>query len=178
MPPKTGPNSFHMHSLGAMIRALKNLSAILMKAEKNAAKAKIEPSNLLQARLYPDMFSLIQQLQYACYLPAGFAQNFSDQPAPRVGYDEATFGDAQKSIRTTIAYLEAIAPERLAERATRRVPVFFDSSKGMAAEDYAASVIMPDFYFHLTVAYAILRHSGVPLGKMDFIGPLKLKPVA
>lgn len=178
MPSKTGSNSFHKHSLAAMIRALQNLSSILTKAEKHAAKVKIEPGNFLQARLYPDMFSLIQQLQYACYLPADFAQNFSGQPAPRVGYDEATFDDVQKSIRTTIAYLEAIAPERLAERAARLVPVFFDTSKAMPAEDYAASVIMPDFYFHLTVAYAILRHNGVPLGKMDFIGPLKLKPAA
>lgn len=177
MPRKTESSSFHRHSVGAMTRALQNLAAILVKAEKHAARTKIEPGNLLQARLYPDMFSLIQQLQYACYLPADFAQNFSDEPAPRVGYDEATFGDVQKSIKTTIGYLKAIPLARFAERATRMVPVFFDSSKGMAAEDYAANVIVPDFYFHLTVAYAILRHNGVPLGKMDFIGPARLKPI-
>ncbi len=178
MPSTAGTNSFHKHSLDAIIRALQNLSAILSKAEAHAAEATTEPGSLLQASLYPDMFNFIQQLQYACFLPVDLAQHFSDQPAPNVGSDEATFNDVQKSITITIDYLKAIPPERLAERATREVPVFFDGSKSMPAEDYASSVIMPDFYFHLTVAYAILRHNGVPLGKMDFLGPLKLKKVS
>lgn len=178
MPSRTGLNSFHKHSIAAMIRSLENLATILAKSEQHAAEAKLEPGELLEVRLYPDMFNLIQQLQYACFLPVDLAQHFSDQPAPNVGSDEATFDDARKSIAATIDYLKAIPPERLAERASRMVPLFFDSSQAMAAEDYAASVTMPDFYFHLTVAYAILRHKGVPLGKMDFLGPLDLKPAA
>lgn len=161
-----------------MVHALQNLATILTKAEEHAAKAEFDPRNFLQARLYPDMFTLIQQLQYAVFLPIDLAQHFSDQPAPNVGSDEATFDDVRKSIETTIDYLNAIPPQRLAERAARKVPLFFDASQGMPAEDYAASAIMPDFYFHLTVAYAILRHNGVPLGKMDFIGPLKMTPLA
>jgi hypothetical protein len=167
--------SFHRHTIGAMTAALKNLSAILAKAKKHAAKNKIEPAALLQARLYPDMFPLIQQLQYCCYLPVDFAQHFADSPAPRVGYEEADFEAVQKSIKTTIAYLKSVDPDRLAERAERKVPAFFDSARGMPAEDYGASVTMPDFYFHATVAYAILRHNGVPLGKSDFLGALSLK---
>jgi hypothetical protein len=169
--------SFHRHTIGAMISALKNLSTILAKVEKHAVKNKIEPAALLQARLFPDMYPLIQQLQYCCYLPVDFAQHFADGPASRVGYDEADFEMVQKSIKTTIAYLKSIDPERLAERADRKVPAFFDSAKGMSAEDYGASVTMPDFYFHATVAYAILRHNGVPLGKSDFLGALSLKPI-
>jgi hypothetical protein len=169
--------SFYRNTVGAMISALKNLSAILAKAEKHAVKNKIEPQALLQARLFPDMFPLIQQLQYCCYLPVDFAQHFADGPAPRVGYDEADFDAVQKSIAATVAYLKSIDPDRLAERADRKVPVFFDSAKGMPAEDYGASVTMPDFYFHATVAYAILRHNGVPLGKSDFLGTLALKPM-
>jgi hypothetical protein len=177
MPKAVNSQAFHRHTIGAMVRALQNLSAILTKAEKHAKKNNIELNNLLQARLFPDMFSLIQQLQYACYLPVDFAQHFADQPAPRVGYDEATFEDAQTSIKTTIDYLKAIPASRLAERAERLVPTFFDPSKGMPAEDYGASVTVPDFYFHMTVAYAILRHNGVPLGKNDFLGALKLKAI-
>ena len=165
-------NSFHRLTIAAMIAALDNLDHILAKAEAHAAKHEIEPGNLLNARLYPDMFSLIQQLQYACYIPADFAQHFADAPAPRVGYDEATFEDVHKSLKTIIAYLKAIPPARLTERAGRVVPTFFDSSRGLPAEDYAAAMIMPDFYFHLTLTYAILRHNGVPLGKKDFIGDL------
>lgn len=169
--------AFYKHTVSALIRALSNLSAILHKAESHAAASKIDAVNFLQARLYPDMFPLIQQLQYCCYLPVDFAQHFADEPAPRVGYDEADFKSVQVSIATTIAYLKSLRPERLAERAGRKVPVFFDPSKGMSAEDYGMSVTMPDFYFHATVAYAILRHNGVPLGKSDFLGALTLEPM-
>jgi uncharacterized protein len=171
---KAAPNeAFHRLTIAAMIGSLENLDRILVKAEAHARKSKIEPDVLLGARLYPDMFNLIQQLQYALYLPMDFAQHFSDVPAPRVGYDEASFEDVHASLKTAIAYLKAIPANRLEERAERVVPVFFDGTKGMPAGDYAAIVAMPDFYFHLSIAYAILRHNGVPLAKMDFIGPYK-----
>jgi hypothetical protein len=169
---KAAPNeTFHRLTIAAMIGSLENLDRILVKAEAHASKNKIEPSVLLAARLYPDMFSLIQQLQYALYLPMDFARHFADEPAPHVGYEEATFEDVHASLKTAIAYLKVIPAERLAERAQRVVPIFFDGAKGMPAEDYAAIVEMPDFYFHLSIAYAILRHNGVPLSKGDFIGP-------
>jgi hypothetical protein len=170
-------HAFYSYTITALIRALINISDILDKAESHTAANKIEPVNFLQARLYPDMFALIQQLQYCCYLPVDFAQHFADEPAPRVGYDESDFKSVQASIQTTIGYLKSILPERLAERAARKVPAFFDPTKGMSAEDYGMSVIMPDFYFHATVAYAILRHNGVPLGKNDFLGALTLEPM-
>jgi len=170
-------HAFYLYTIDALIHSLMNISAILDKAEKHAANSKIESANLLQARLYPDMFTLIQQLQYCCYLPVDFAQHFADAPSPRVGYDEADFKDVQKSIKMTIDYLTSIQPQRLIERADRIVPAFFDSSKGMSAMEYGMSVTMPDFYFHATVAYAILRHNGVPLGKNDFWGALKLKTI-
>jgi len=169
--------TFHRLTIAAMTGSLENLGKILVKAEAHARKARIGPDVLLSARLYPDMFSLIQQLQYALYLPMDFAQHFSDAPPPRVGYEEASFEDVHASLKTAIAYLKTIPPGRLAERAQRVVPVFFDGTKGMPAEDYAAIVAMPDFYFHLSIAYAILRHNGVPLAKKDFIGSYKSVPL-
>jgi hypothetical protein len=165
--------TFHRLTIAAMIGSLENLDKILVKAEAHARTNKIEPEVLLSARLYPDMFSLIQQLQYALYLPMDFARHFTDEPAPHVGYEEATFEDVHASLKTAIAYLKAIPAGRLVERAQRVVPIFFDGAKGMPADDYAAIVEMPDFYFHLSIAYAILRHKGVPLSKGDFIGPYK-----
>jgi hypothetical protein len=165
--------TFHRLTIAAMAGSLENLDRILVKAEAHARASKIEPDVLLNARLYPDMFSLIQQLQYVLYLPMDFARHFTDEPAPRVGYEEATFDDVHASLKTAIAYLKAIPASRLAERAQRVVPIFFDGTRGMPAEDYAATVEMPDFYFHLSIAYAILRHNGVPLSKDDFIGPYK-----
>jgi hypothetical protein len=169
--------SFHRLTIAAMIGSLDNLEKILKKAEAHAHAHKIEPEVLLGARLYPDMFSLVQQLQYALYLPMDFAQHFADAPSPHVGYDEASFADVHASLKTANDYLKAIPAARLAERAQRVVPTFFDSAKGLPAEDYAAIVAMPDFYFHLSIAYAILRHNGVPLGKQDFIGHYKAVPL-
>ena len=89
---KAAPNeTFHRLTIAAMIGSLENLDKILAKTEDHARASKIEPDVLLGARLYPDMFSLIQQLQYALYLPMDFAQHFTDAPPPRVGYDEASF---------------------------------------------------------------------------------------
>ena len=167
----------HRLTIAAMIGSLENLDRILVKAAAHARAGKIEPEVLLAGRLYPDMFSLIQQLQYALYLPMDFARHFTDEPAPHVGYEEASLEDVHASLKTAIAYLKAIPADRLAERAQRVVPIFFDGATGMPAEDYAAIVAMPDFYFHLSIAYAILRHNGVPLGKMDFIGPYKSTPI-
>ena len=169
--------TFHRLTIAAMSASLENLDKILVKAEAHSRTNKIEPDILLNARLYPDMFSLIQQLQYALYLPMDFARHFTDEPAPHVGYEEATFEDAHASIKIAIAYLKAIPASRLVERAQRVVPIFFDGTKGMPADDYAAIVAMPDFYFHLSIAYAILRHNGVPLAKMDFIGPYNSTPI-
>ena len=175
---QTAPNaSFHRLTIAAIIGSLENLGKILTKAEAHARAHKFEPGVLLSARLYPDMFSLIQQLQYALYLPMDFAQHFADAPPPRVGYEEATFDDAHASLKLADAYLKAIPVSRLAERAERVVPTFFDNTKGMSAENYAAIIVMPDFYFHLTIAYAILRHNGVPLGKSDLIGKYKSVPL-
>ena len=170
-------SSFHRLTIGALIGSLSNLEKILKKAEAHAKTNKFEPDVLLAARLYPDMFSLIQQLQYALYLPMDFAQHFADASPPRVGYEEASFADVYASLKLAIDYLSSIPPDRLAERSTRLVPTFFDSAKGMPAEDYAAIIVMPDFYFHLSIAYAILRHNGVPLGKADLIGKYKSKPM-
>ena len=169
--------SFHRLTVAAMIGSLDNLEKILTKAEAHARASKIEPDVLLAARLYPDMFSLIQQLQYALYLPMDFAQHFADAPPPHVGYDEASFADVHASLKTATEYLNAIPAGRLAERAERVVPTFFDSARGLGAETYAAVIVMPDFYFHLSIAYAILRHNGVPLSKSDFIGQYKSVPL-
>lgn len=178
MPDSDKTQSFHHLSIAAMIKALHNLQSVLNKAEDHAKQNNIDFATLLQASLYPDMYNLLQQLQYSCYVPADFAQHFSGDPVPRVGYDEATLADCRASIATTIAYLEGIPPQRLAERAMRVIPTFIDSSMGMTAMDYAAMLTLPDFYFHATAAYAILRHKGVPLGKGDFLGHLPMVPMA
>ena len=169
--------AFHRLTIEPIAAALENLGIILTKAEAHAVDLKIDPDALLNARLYPDMFSLIQQLQYALFIPADFAQHFTGEAPPKVGYEEKNFAEVHASLKLALAYLRSVSPALMDERAALVVPTFFDGSKGLAAEYYAAHMIMPDFYFHLTIAYAILRHNGVPLGKNDFIGKLATVPL-
>ena len=166
------PNSFHLLTIGTILIGLRNLGRIMDKAKVHADAHHIAIENLLQARLYPNMFNLLQQLQYVSYLAVEFARHFSDSPAPRVGYDEATWAELRQSLDMAAAYLTAVAPSQLSQQADKIIPIFMDSSKGMAASDYAASVIVPDFHFHMIMAYALLRHNGVPIGKSDFLGDL------
>jgi hypothetical protein len=120
------------------------------------------------------MYNLLQQIQYVCYTAVDLAQHFSDVPAPRVGYDETTWPELRKSLDTAADYLQSILAVRMTERATKIVPLFYDDTKGMMALDYAATVTIPNFYFHTAIAYALLRHNGVPLGKEDFLGKLDI----
>jgi hypothetical protein len=177
MPDSVRSESIHFFTIPVFIRALENTGKMLTKAEQHAKRQKIELSALLSARLYPDMFTLLQQLQYVCFLPVDFAQHFTSVTAPRVGYDETTFAELKASIRKTIAYLRGIKLKDFASGELQTLPLFFDSAKGLPAEAYAARVSVPDFFFHVTVAYAILRHNGVPLGKSDFFGALGAVPI-
>jgi len=165
---------FHRLTIGAMRNSLAAMDDVLRKAEANAAARKIEPSVLLAARLYPDMFPLIKQLHYILFLPLEFARHFTDKPVPKVGYDEQTLDAVHQSLAAAMSYLDGIDPAVMDENAARVVPVFFNPERGMPASTYAAHMMVPDFFFHLTVAYAILRHNGVSLGKNDYIGHLDL----
>jgi len=164
--------TFHRFTIPVFIRTLQNISKILVMAERHAKRHGIDPVTLLSSRLYPDMFTLLQQVQYLCFIPVDFAKNFSAIAAPRVGYDEASFADLKASIKLTIAYLRGVKPQDVKARGDAPLPLFFDESIGLPAESHATRMTLPDFFFHATVAYAILRHNGVPLGKADFIGPL------
>ena len=170
-------NAVHTLTIAAMHHGLANLAKIMDKTEVHAKAQEIPLENLLRSRLYPDMFSLLQQLQYACFLPVDYARHFSGSEPPRVGYDETTWEDLRKSIDTTAAYLASVPEARLAQDAEKLLPVFFDDTKGLPAVDYAARVLVPDFYFHVAIAYALLRHNGVPLGKSDFLGDAGARPM-
>jgi hypothetical protein len=160
------------------IRTLKNLEKMLSKTEQHAVRNKIEPEALLSARLYPDMYNLLQQLQYTCFIPVDFAKHFSSEPEPRVGYDETNFAELKASIASTIEYLQNLNAKQFEGREKSPLPLFFDSSKGLAAEAYADRLTLPNFFFHVSMAYAILRHNGVPLGKADFLGTLGAVPMS
>ena len=166
-------NPIHQLTIAAMATALRNMAGIMDKAERHSSAGGIPLERYLQARLYPDMFSFLQQVQYICYLAVDYARHFSSAAAPRVGYDEASWPELRQSLATAADYLEAISPEAVAQQAEKTLPTFMNASKGMSAVNYAATVITPDLHFHMVIAYALLRHNGVPLGKSDYLGKLK-----
>ena len=165
-------NPIHQLTLAPMAVALRNMAEIMDKAERHATASAIPLDRYLQARLFPNMFNLLQQVQYICYLAVDYARHFSSASPPRVGYDEATWPELRQSLSLAADYLEAISPEHVTEQADKILPTFMDASKGMSAINYAANVIIPDLHFHTVIAYALLRHNGVPLGKSDYLGKL------
>jgi hypothetical protein len=170
--------ALYRFTVPVFITTLENVEKMVAKAEGHARRCKIEMATLLSSRLYPDMFTLLQQLQYICFIPVDFARHFSAAKPPRVGYDETSLAELKKSLRQTIVYLRAIEPARFAGRDNEPLPLFFDESKGLPGEAHSTRLTLPDFFFHVAVAYSILRHNGVPLGKADFIGPLGARPLA
>jgi hypothetical protein len=169
-------DAIYAFTIPLFIQGLETVTRILDKAEAHA-KGAAGMQALLEARLHPDMFNLLQQVQYACFLPVDFARHFSKQEAPRVGYDEVSLEDLKASIATTIDYLKAIDPEHIRGREKHALPMFFDETLGLPPQEHAARVMLPDFFFHVTTAYCILRHKGVPLGKSDFLGPHGAKKI-
>jgi hypothetical protein len=163
-------------SVPVFIRALTNLSAILDKAAAHAASEGKPAESLLEARLYPDMHALAYQVQRASDGPRFFVARVGQLDNPPMEDKEASFAELQARIAATIAYLEAAPREAIdgredadIELKTPRATLAF---KGLS---YLVDFAIPNFFFHITVAYALLRHQGVPLGKMDFIGPVTRK---
>ncbi|NNG23426.1 DUF1993 domain-containing protein [Telluria aromaticivorans] len=153
-------------------RTLGSLAAVLETAETHAQQHKIEPVALLQARLFPDMFPLIKQVQVATDFAKGASARLAGQEVPRYEDNEQTFAELQQRITKTLGYIESLPEEDIAASGERPVTHgagerarHFDSG-----DAYLVGFVLPNFYFHVTTAYAILRHNGVPIGKRDFLG--------
>lgn len=155
--------------------SLKALDAWIGKAIADAEQRKFDPEVLVQARLAPDQYSLARQVQSACDAAKFTAAYLSNQKAPSHPDTETTMAELRARIASAISYLESV-PESAYEGADeRRVAPAWLRGKWVTGEEYTRQFSIPNFYFHLTTAYAILRHNGVSLGKMDFIGPVALR---
>jgi len=153
------------------VRALTNLAAILEKGAANAEARKIEPTVLLNARLYPDMLPLTKQIQIATDTASGGVARLAGQEPPVIEHNETTFSALVARVQQTIQYLNSIKPEQLDGTEEKTVTWQTRSStKSMQGLPYLVSHILPNVYFHVTTAYNILRHNGVELGKMDYLG--------
>ena len=163
--------SMYQASVPVFIRMLGNLAAILEKAAAHCAARKIDPAVLLNYRLYPDMFAFARQVQVACDHARNGAARLAGVEAPRLENGEQTFAELVARVRDTIAYLETFAPAQIDGSEAREVVVRRgETVNTYAGLDYLLNRTLPNFYFHVTTAYDILRHNGVELGKRDYLG--------
>ena len=149
---------------------LGSLSVILKKAEAHCTASKIDPSIILNARLFPDMFAFTRQVQIASDAAKGAGARLAGVAVPSYPDEEKTFEDLQARIARTVAFLASLKREDFAGSETRDIHIKAGPReldfKGAA---YLETWAKPNFFFHLTTAYAILRHSGIELGKPDFL---------
>jgi hypothetical protein len=158
-------------SVPVLSAMLANLSACLGIAEANAKERNIDPQVLLTARLAPDMFALARQVQIATDQAKGMAHRLPGREVPSMADNETSFAELRERIETVRKMLAEARPEEFAGAETRTVSVRTRNGEiSFNGRDYLYRYGLPNFYFHLTTAYAILRHNGVPLGKPDFLG--------
>ncbi len=147
----------------------------LDKALEHAASKAFDPSVLFAARLAPDQFSFARQVQSACDQTKFAAARISGKEPPKNPDSEQTLAELKARIATARAYLETFTRADFEGAEQRVIPLFFAPGKAMKAPDYLREYLLPNFYFHATTAYSILRHNGVPVGKRDFIGRMTIQ---
>ena len=158
-------------SIPVMKRFLTNLDNVLRKGSAHADEKKIDHSVFLTARLYPNMFPLTRQVQIASDAAKGCGARLAGLEIPKFEDTETTFDDLHTRIAKTIAFLDSIKPEQLSDSESK--PVHITAGKhelDFTGQTYLSNFALPNLFFHITTAYDILRHNGVEVGKMDYLG--------
>lgn len=153
-------------------KMLRNVEKWLDLAVAHAEQKELDPAVLLAARLAPDQFPLLRQIQVACDNAKLTSARLAGKEAPSHPDTETTLAEIRERIGKTLAYLETLAREDFVGAEERSISAHWMEGKTMRGGDYLDWYALPNFYFHVSHAYAILRHNGVPLGKRDFIGHL------
>lgn len=162
------------HAIQQCTQSLKNLEACFAKAEDSAAKRKFDVGVLMESRLAPDMKPFTYQIQSACDYIKGAAGWLSGQRPPVHEDTEKTIDELRQRIRKTVTFVESIDATQYVDGAKQMIELSWAPGRQIAGTDYLLEITIPNVYFHLSMAYAILRHNGVDLGKMDFLGQLHL----
>jgi uncharacterized protein len=154
--------------------SLNNLAAILDKAASHAETKKVDPKALPAARLIIDMLPLSAQIQIACDTAKGAAARLAGIEAPKHEDTEATLDELKARIAKTLDFIKSVKPEQLKESETREIILKFpQNTLKFNGINYLTNFVLPNFFFHMTMAYALLRKNGVELGKRDFLGPIQ-----
>jgi hypothetical protein len=166
--------SMYDFSIPMMTRGLANMSALLDKAAAHAAARKFDPVVLAQSRLFPDMHPLSRQVQIACDTAKGAAARLAGIEVPKHEDTETTLAELQARIAKTVDFLKSVAPAQLKDAESRAIELKFPNGSwkftGLA---YVTDFVLPNFYFHVSIVYALLRKNGIEVGKGDFLGAIQ-----
>lgn len=165
-------NLVYAATVPVLKQMLTALSEILKKAEAHATEKKIDPNAYLQARLYPDMFPLIRQVQIAVDFAKGIATRMAGAEVPSWPDTEVTFADLQTLLAKVLAHIDSFKPEQFQGGETREIVLRPGTPKErkMSGSTYLNHYGLPQFFFHVTTAYNLLRHNGLEIGKVDYVG--------
>ena len=166
--------SLYDFSIPALTRGLTNMSAILDKAASFAAAKKIDGTVLAQTRLYPDMHPLSRQVQIACDTAKGAAGRLAGLEVPKHEDTETTLSELKARIGKTLDFLKTVTAAKVAGDESRAIEIKFPNGAWkFTAIGYVTDFVLPNFYFHVSMVYALLRKSGIEVGKGDFLGALQ-----
>ncbi len=162
----------YSNSVPVFKQLLTALKTILAQADAHATAKSIEPQALLQARLYPDMFPLVKQVQVAADFARGVSARLAGVDVPAYEGKEQSFADLDALLTQTLAFLDGLSPPQFMGRESAEIVLRpgTPKEKKLTGQTYLANYGLPQFFFHVTTAYAILRHSGLAIGKRDFMG--------
>lgn len=167
--------SLYNMTVPVFVKNLKNLSALLEKAEKFAEERGFDANNFLSERLIVDQFPFVRQVQIVSDNAKGTAARLAGMEPPKMEDTEASIAELKERIAKTISFLETVTPEQINGQEERPISLPFMPGKHLPGLEYVVEMALPNFYFHLTTAYSILRRNGVVLGKADYIGQLNLR---
>lgn len=164
--------SMYSASIPVFKQMLQALNDVLAKAEAHATEKKIEPNALLQARLFPDMFQLVRQVQIAADFAKSVPARLAGVEVPPYEDNEQTFADLHARINKTLAFIDSLSATQIdgSEAAEIVLRPGTPKEKKLSGQTYLLGYGLPQFFFHVTTAYDILRHNGVEIGKRDFMG--------
>ena len=168
----TTPSFIYTSSIPVFRQMLGGLSGVLAKAEAHATAKKIDPQALLQSRLYPDMFTLLRQVQVACDFAKSVSARLAGVEVPETEDNEQSFADLQARIAGVLAFINGLAAAQFDAAGTREIVTQAGTpkEKRFTGQSYLLNYGLPHFFFHATTAYSILRHNGVEVGKKDYVG--------
>ncbi len=165
-------DAIYASSVPVFKQMLGGLTAILAKAEAHAVQKQIEPAALIQARLFPDMFPLGRQVQIACDFARGVSARLAGAQVPKYDDSEQSFAELRGLIARSIDFIDGFSPAQFADAAQRPIVTRPGTPKERRfdGQSYLLSYGLPQFFFHVTTAYALLRHNGLEIGKRDYMG--------